>query len=215
MEYIDGDDAGRAAARRAARSPCRRRARSPSQFLAGLEAIHRAGLVHRDFKPENVMISRAGRVVVMDFGLAQCVADTPAPTVSGTPAYMAPEQARGERGRCPRGRLCGRRGARRDAGGRRAATVEARRGESGAAVRETPPRLPDAPWASVLRGRSRPTATSALPRRARLPAPSRRSPSAIPDWRTGIRIRVWRLSASATPSTSSGASWRSRRSGRS
>ena len=42
-----------------------------SQFLAGLEAIHKAGLVHRDVKPENIMLTRAGRVVVMDFGLAQ------------------------------------------------------------------------------------------------------------------------------------------------
>jgi serine/threonine-protein kinase len=39
-----------------------------SQFLSGLEAIHQAGLVHRDFKPENVMVTRAARVVVMDFG---------------------------------------------------------------------------------------------------------------------------------------------------
>jgi serine/threonine-protein kinase len=42
-----------------------------SQFLAGLEAIHLAGLVHRDVKPENIMLTRSGRVVVMDFGVAK------------------------------------------------------------------------------------------------------------------------------------------------
>ena len=67
-----------------------------SQFLAGLEAIHKAGLVHRDVKPENIMLTRAGRVVVMDFGLARRRPEGGAGSVSGTPAYMAPEQAAGQ-----------------------------------------------------------------------------------------------------------------------
>ena len=50
--------------------------RIASQFLAGLEAIHQAGLVHRDVKPENIMITRTGRVVLMDFGVAKGVAET-------------------------------------------------------------------------------------------------------------------------------------------
>jgi WD40 repeat protein len=67
-----------------------------AQFLSGLDAIHRAGLVHRDIKPENLMITRTGRVVVMDFGIAKGLAAGQTGTVAGTPAYMAPEQARGD-----------------------------------------------------------------------------------------------------------------------
>ena len=70
--------------------------RSPRSSWQGLEAIHQAGLVHRDVKPENIMLTRSGRVVVMDFGVAKRLADKKLGTVAGTPAYMAPEQVKGQ-----------------------------------------------------------------------------------------------------------------------
>ena len=70
MEYIDGETLLDVLKERAARWSSRRPGIA-SQFLAGLEAIHQAGLVHRDVKPENIMITRTGRVVLMDFGIAK------------------------------------------------------------------------------------------------------------------------------------------------
>jgi serine/threonine protein kinase len=66
-----------------------------AQLAEGLGALHRAGKVHRDVKPSNVLVTQEGRVVLLDFGLVAEVEDSHERRVVGTVDYMAPEQALG------------------------------------------------------------------------------------------------------------------------
>jgi serine/threonine-protein kinase len=81
--------------------PLSEAARIAEGVLTALEYSHRAGVVHRDIKPGNVMVTASGQIKVMDFGIARAIADSAATvaqtsSILGTAQYFSPEQARGE-----------------------------------------------------------------------------------------------------------------------
>jgi eukaryotic-like serine/threonine-protein kinase len=96
MELVEGTTLS-AVLRDQPRLPVQRAVDIAIQICAGLDAAHRENVVHRDLKPGNVLIDRAGRAVITDFGVACMMSGggllTGDPNIMvGTPAYMAPEQ---------------------------------------------------------------------------------------------------------------------------
>ncbi|WP_336084626.1 Stk1 family PASTA domain-containing Ser/Thr kinase [Nocardia sp. SSK8] len=100
MEYVEGDTLRDIVRGKGPLAP-RKAMEIVADVCAALDFSHKAGIVHRDMKPANIMINRAGAVKVMDFGIARAIADSSNPmtqtaAVIGTAQYLSPEQARGE-----------------------------------------------------------------------------------------------------------------------
>jgi len=98
MELVDGQDLAAILRQNGALS-ARQAARIASATARALQAAHDRGVVHRDVKPGNIMVSKDGRVRVTDFGIARAVAEsqlTLPGTTLGSVHYFSPEQARGE-----------------------------------------------------------------------------------------------------------------------
>ncbi|MEU0129653.1 MULTISPECIES: protein kinase [unclassified Streptomyces] len=103
MEYVEGQPLGsvlQADIREHGAMPAGKALKVTADVLAALETSHEMGLVHRDIKPGNVMMTKRGVVKVMDFGIARAMQSgvtsmTQTGMVVGTPQYLSPEQALG------------------------------------------------------------------------------------------------------------------------
>ncbi len=98
MEYVDGSDL-KTILRFEAPLSLQRALKLLRAIAAGVAVAHEGGLIHRDLKPGNILISQQGEVKITDFGIARNIAETgltESDTVWGTSHYIAPEQALGE-----------------------------------------------------------------------------------------------------------------------
>src|SRR5436305_5868260 len=99
MEYVEGETVSDLLRRRGRLEPAETVALA-LQACSGLDTAHEARLVHRDIKPQNLLIASDGTLKIADFGIARSLDGTQLTqegTVLGTAGYLAPEQARGER----------------------------------------------------------------------------------------------------------------------
>jgi eukaryotic-like serine/threonine-protein kinase len=99
MDFIEGNDL-KSIINERGKLPAAEAVPLAQQICLGLEAAHVEGVVHRDLKPQNIMVDDAGRVWLMDFGLARSMelsGLTRTGALMGTPDYMSPEQARAEK----------------------------------------------------------------------------------------------------------------------
>jgi len=98
MEYVAGDDL-KSRIRKRGKIPVEEALIIARQVTMGLMEAHELGVVHRDLKPQNIMIDKKGNAKIMDFGIARSV-EAPGVTTTGmivgTPDYISPEQAEGE-----------------------------------------------------------------------------------------------------------------------
>jgi tetratricopeptide (TPR) repeat protein/predicted Ser/Thr protein kinase len=98
MEYIEGENLQIVLRRKKKLEPAGA-ANIVAQVCRALEAAHNESVVHRDLKPQNIMLDKSGRAYVMDFGIARSmlgVGLTQTGALIGTPDYMSPEQAKGQ-----------------------------------------------------------------------------------------------------------------------
>ncbi len=98
MEYVEGESL-RSMIRMTKRLSLATSLHVTIQVCEGLAAAHRVGVVHRDLKPQNILVDKNGNVRIMDFGIARVVRtkkETGTGVVLGTPEYMSPEQAEGK-----------------------------------------------------------------------------------------------------------------------
>lgn len=98
MDYVEGQDL-KGLINSKGKLPLEQTVQIVKQVCLALEAAHLEGVVHRDLKPQNIMVDQQGRVYVMDFGIARSIEPggmTQTGMLLGTPEYMSPEQVRGE-----------------------------------------------------------------------------------------------------------------------